>query len=102
ESIIPRDDLLDVYKSVDEAAGKCIHALPSQTTVIIFSLHGMGPNNSQEHFVPKIMDRVNRRFRGDQGVPDASAAQGQRSVMRMLREKVPARLQNAIAQAVPV
>ena len=102
DSIIPQDALLDVYKSVDEAAGKLINALPPQTTVIIFSLHGMGPNNSQEHFVPKIMDRVNRSFRGDQSVTDARTAQGQRSVMRMLREKVPARLQNAIAQAVPV
>src|SRR5262249_54770746 len=82
--------------------GELLDALPSQTTVIIFSLHGMGANNSQEHFVPRIMDRVNRKFRGDQDVADAPASAGQRSVMRMLREKVPARMQNAIGQAVPV
>ncbi len=102
EAIIPQNALLDVYRAVDEAVGQLLDALPSQTMVIIFSLHGMGLNNSQEHFVPRIMDRVNRRFRADQSETDAPAAQGQRSVMRMLREKVPARLQNAIAQAVPV
>jgi predicted AlkP superfamily phosphohydrolase/phosphomutase len=105
ESIIPHDALIDVYRAVDDAVGQLLGAMPDQTTVIIFALHGMGPNNSQEHFVPKIMDQVNGRFHGDRGqaVPtDAPAAQGQRSVMRMLRERVPARLQNAIAQAVPV
>ncbi len=105
ESIIPADALLDIYSAVDEAVGRLLDAMPKQATVIIFSLHGMGPNDSQEHFVPRIMDRLNRRFRDDRdhqvqgGEP---AAKGQRSVMRVLRERVPARLQNAIAQAVPV
>jgi hypothetical protein len=78
--------------------------------VVLFALHGMGPNISQEHFVPKILDRINATFdgpaaelaaRGAATAP-AAAAHAQRSLMRTLREQLPARLQNAIARAVPV
>ena len=56
--------------------------------------------------MPKIMDRVNAGFLGDHMVSVRNGARKvpsrQRSVMRMLREHLPARLQNAIARAVPV
>lgn len=96
--------LLDVYQAEDQAIGQILDSLRlDETEVIVFSLHGMGPNISQEHFMPKIMDQVNRRFRRfDRNTSVSLAPQRQRSVMRLLREKLPARLQNAIGQAVPV
>jgi hypothetical protein len=75
------------------------------TTVILFALHGMGRNTSQEHFMPDIMDRVNARFiTGDGAAEAGQPAQraGQRGLVRLLRERVPAGVQNAIARAVPV
>ena len=55
--------LLDVYRAVDRAVGEVFDVLKQRfATVMIFALHGMGRNTSQEHFMPKIMDRVNRRF----------------------------------------
>ncbi len=109
--------ILEVYEAVDEGIGEVLNAVPEDRTVIVFSLHGMGANTSQDHFVAAVMDRANELF----GMPgadggrlrrdrsDGSAGQGwfrrtpkQRSLMRRLRETVPAGVQNAIARAVPV
>lgn len=109
--------LLDVYQAVDAGIGEVLEAIPGDRTVIVFSLHGMGPNTSQEHFVPAVLDRANELFvtthaRG--GGPQPSRREPglarrlfrrsprQRSLMRRLRETVPPVVQNAIARAVPV
>jgi predicted AlkP superfamily phosphohydrolase/phosphomutase len=98
--------LLDVYRAVDDAVG---HLLDSpamkDVPVVLFALLGMGDNISQEHIVPKIVDRMNAAFAGatfSQESPDQPAHTGQRSMMRTLREKLPPGLQNTIARAVPV
>ena len=104
DSLVPHHALLDVYRSVDRSLGEILKGLSlDETTVVIFSLHGMESNTSQEHFVPMIMDRVNKKWASsnETGAP-SSCALRQRSPMRWLRENVPLRLQNAIAQAVPV
>ena len=63
ESEVLANALLDVYRALDKALGELLFAVHlKSTTVIIFALHGMGRNLSQEHFVPQLMDRVNRRF----------------------------------------
>ena len=101
---IPADALLDVYRAVDEALGEILDAPAlADAGVIVFSLHGMGPNTSQEHFVPQVMDRVNESFSGRRS-PGAGAS-GSRpppAIVRRLRERVPARIQSWIARAVPV
>ena len=66
--------------------------------MIVFSLHGMGPNTSQFHFLPEMLDRINVRF---DPPADGLAPRPQRSVMRLLRERLPATLQEAIARRVP-
>lgn len=98
--------LLSVYRAVDDAVGHLLDS-PSMRDahVVVFALHGMGDNISQEHFVPKIVDRINAAFAGQASTAtnDAPAKpHGQRSVMRTLRETIPAGVQNAIARAVPV
>ena len=95
------DALLDVYRAVDRAVGEVFDALDQRfRTVMLFALHGMGRNTSQEHFMPKIMDRINARFLTGEGV--GTAAPPRRGLVRLLREGVPAGVQNAIARAVPV
>jgi predicted AlkP superfamily phosphohydrolase/phosphomutase len=104
----PRDGngLLEVYRAVDRGIGELLEALPQDVgTVILFSLHGMGRNTSQDHFTPKVIDWVNSSFRGNSEKDKRSQRQPsvrQRSGMRLLRERVPAGLQNAVARAVPV
>jgi hypothetical protein len=97
--VVPPDALLDVYRSVDAALGELL-ASPSMTgaRLVVFALHGMGPNSSQEHFVAPVMDLVNARFTGGtNGLPKPAPA-----FVRWLRERTPARLQNVAARLVPV
>lgn len=98
--------LLSVYRAVDDAVGHLLDS-PSMrgAAVVLFALHGMGDNISQEHFVPKMVDRINAAFAGATVANEGAkpqAAHGQRSLMRTLRETIPAGVQNAIARAVPV
>jgi predicted AlkP superfamily phosphohydrolase/phosphomutase len=103
---IPAGALLDVYRAVDEALGEIL-AAPALADAgsIVFSLHGMGANTSQEHFVPRVMDLVNQGFPGRR--PESPGNHGRRGVappaiVRRLRERVPASIQNRVARLVPV
>ena len=92
------DTLIDVYRAVDQAIGTLLSAHTGQNVrVIVFSLHGMGPNNSQEHFVPKVLDRL---FSSPVADPAAHSVAPQRSLFRWLREKLPAQLQQGMARHV--
>jgi predicted AlkP superfamily phosphohydrolase/phosphomutase len=101
---IPAGALLAVYRAVDEALGAILEA-PSVAGagVIVFAIHGMGPNVSQEHFVPGVMDLVNAGFskRAPDG-PGNGNGKPPRGIVRRLRERVPAPIQNRIARLVPV
>jgi predicted AlkP superfamily phosphohydrolase/phosphomutase len=94
--------VLDVYRAVDGALGGVLEAVPRDATVIVFSLHGMGRNTSQEHFVPRLVQRLNAAFDGASGGAAGAAPPADRGVVRWLRGRVPASVQNAIARAVPV
>jgi predicted AlkP superfamily phosphohydrolase/phosphomutase len=101
---VPEGALLDVYRAVDRAVGELVATFRNHhARIVLFALHGMDTNVSQEHFVPRIMDRINKRFRGADTSSDGSGApKGQRSIMRLLRERLPDPIQNFIGHAVPV
>lgn len=91
--------LLDVHRALDREIGEILAGVDLRTTtVIVFSLHGMEPNPSQLHFFPRLLDRINSAF-----LPAAEGPRPrpQRSLMRVLRERLPGRLQEAIARRVP-
>ena len=94
--------LLEVYQAVDAALGRVLAAIDTtQVRVLLFSLHGMEANRSQEHLVMPAMQRINLGAgRGEAGT--GARGRGQRSLMRVLRNRLPAHLQNSIAQIVPV
>ncbi|WP_089724582.1 alkaline phosphatase family protein [Candidatus Thiosymbion oneisti] len=101
-SAAPTDALLDVYRSIDRALGAILEAVDTATTqVILFSLHGMQANTSQEHFVAPVMQRINSLY-ARRTLPGGPKPARQRSLMRLLRDHLPARLQHAVAQGVPV
>jgi predicted AlkP superfamily phosphohydrolase/phosphomutase len=99
---VPRGGLLDVYQAVDRGVGTALEGIDlDTTTVVVFSLHGMGPNFSQQHFVRRAMDRINASFRSEGLTRDDSPAR-QGGLIRALRESIPASLQHAVARSVPV
>ena len=99
---VPPGALLEVYQAVDAGVGAVLEGVDTgTTTVVVFALHGMGHNFSQEHFVRRAMDRVNASFRGRGPAPDDPPPR-QRGLIRVLRESIPAPVQHAIARSVPV
>jgi predicted AlkP superfamily phosphohydrolase/phosphomutase len=100
----PDGALLECYQAVDRAIGDIMQiGLDGKTVLVVFSVHGMGENRSQEHFTRAIMDRLNERFAARVGNHVlATTTSRPRSVMRVLRERLPARLQHAIGRAVPL
>jgi predicted AlkP superfamily phosphohydrolase/phosphomutase len=99
---VPREALLEVYRAVDAAVGKLLEGVDTATTTVgVFSLHGMGFNFSQEHFVRRAMDRINASF-GMNGAAKDDPPSPQRGFIRALRESIPPSLQHAVARGVPV
>jgi predicted AlkP superfamily phosphohydrolase/phosphomutase len=50
--------LRDVYASCDAAVGQLVEAAGDRVTVLVFSLHGMGPNLSRVDVLPAMLQRI--------------------------------------------
>ena len=90
-----RNALKDIYRSVDEALGRIIQALPNDTDVIVLSPTGMGPNTSRSHLLPAMLDAV---------LADAAAEHRQSpagSSLWQIRSAIPANVRSWIAHALP-
>jgi predicted AlkP superfamily phosphohydrolase/phosphomutase len=98
----PANSVLDVYRAVDQSLGLMLDAIDlSETTVMLFSLHGMGANDSKNYFIQDFMDRVNMGFAEHEPRLFGAARPRQRSIVRGLREHLPASMQTMIANSVP-
>jgi len=88
--------LLAVYEAQDRALGHILDkARDANTTVVLFSLHSMVPNWSQEHFLDGIMAQLTNAWAVRQGYPPRPPAKP--TVMAQLRAAVPARVQFSLA-----
>ncbi|MFH1680764.1 MAG: alkaline phosphatase family protein [Candidatus Eisenbacteria bacterium] len=85
-----------VYAALDEAIGVLVEAAGSGTTVLVFSLHGMGPNNSREILFPEMLRRVLHRSRVSAAGPPP------RSRLVRLRDAVPIELRRAVKSRFPL
>jgi len=103
---VPEHALLDCYQAVDRALGDIVQlCLDANTVLVVFSVAGMGPDTSQDHFTRAIMDRLNQRvehFDAQSALNPLAAIRRPRSVMRVLRQHLPPGLQHAIGRAVPL
>lgn len=94
--------MLEVHRALDREVGALIEAIDlRETSVIVFSLLGMGPNHSQMHLVHPVIERINAEFVAREGPPSAGRHRPKRGLMRLLRERLPAPLQERVALAVP-
>ncbi|HLA11745.1 MAG TPA: alkaline phosphatase family protein [Pyrinomonadaceae bacterium] len=98
---IPANALTEVYEAVDQAVGHILDGADMEkVTAIVFSVHGMRQNFTQEHFVLPMMERINAAFERE-GTFVATTPETRRNPMRLLREAVPGQLQYMVAKAVP-
>ncbi len=91
--------LLEVYRELDRALGRLLASDPLRyATVMVFALHGMGPNYSQDHFTPLILRRLSndRRIRE---APRFSSSLG--NLLSIFRKGVPPQLRGFISRSLP-
>jgi predicted AlkP superfamily phosphohydrolase/phosphomutase len=96
------DVMLEIHRAVDREVGALIEMVDLRnTTVIVFSLHGMEANHSQMHLVRPVIERINAAFLAPDGNAPAGRPRTKRSLMGLARERLPPQLQERVAHAVP-
>jgi predicted AlkP superfamily phosphohydrolase/phosphomutase len=85
--------LVDVYRACDAAVGRIVRAAGDDATVLVFSLHGMGPNPCRTDLLPEMLSRVLA------GGPPASA--GRPGLAKRLRAAVPERWRHEVKRRLP-
>lgn len=95
-SAMPENALLDVYQAFDEKLAELLqHMASEETAVVVYSLHGMRENNAQNHFLPEILRRLNKRYLEEELTQETTRPR--LGVMSFLRNRVPAKLQYYLA-----
>lgn len=90
------DALLAVYEAQDRALARLVDkAAGENVTIILFSLHGMVPNWSQEHLAGQVMERLSEAWHVNRG--GAPRPPRKKNIMTRIRAAVPARIQYSLA-----
>jgi predicted AlkP superfamily phosphohydrolase/phosphomutase len=88
--------LKDIYIACDAAVGQLVEAAGDGKTILVFSLHGMGPNTSRADLLPAMLDRILS--------PDASPARRSQhsSQLRRLLGFIPPEWRHAVKLRLPL
>jgi hypothetical protein len=82
--------LRDVYVACDRGLGRLLAAAPAGTRVMVFALHGMGPNNNRTELLPVMLERILGERRSRKLAP-----------LKWLRELVPASVRHVVKRSLP-
>jgi predicted AlkP superfamily phosphohydrolase/phosphomutase len=103
-----RSALRDVYTALDRAIGELLSNVDEDTTVLLVSGDGMGPNYSGSHVLGHLLARMGLLHDAQLGVaaavPDGAAApvsvrpQGRRDLLSTLRGMIPRNLRAAVSR----
>jgi hypothetical protein len=91
--------MLAVYAETDRQLGRVMAALQleeTDTSLLVFALHGMEPNRAQDHFLPEILSRLNRLYLGQP--PNGYDKPAALNVTAFLRHALPPTLQYRAAR----
>jgi predicted AlkP superfamily phosphohydrolase/phosphomutase len=82
----------DCYASADEALGRVLDAAPADARVIVFALHGMGPNDGWYEILPRLVAHIHH---GGGGAP------AKPGLLYRLRQALPWRLVRQVTRRIP-
>lgn len=91
-------ELVRIYQAVDKAVGAMVTQAGPEADIVLFALHGMGPNTTQSHLLSRFTQRAVAAFRGRPAPPEDADAPG---LVRWLRQNIPPGLQLMIAEQTP-
>lgn len=89
--------LHDTYVACDRALGRLVEAAGADVDVLVFSLHGMGPNTSRNEVLPSLLARVL-----NDGEPKGAPTSPDKSVLAALRRQVPLAWRNTLTRRLPI
>lgn len=89
--------LTDAYIAVDQAIGRILEALPSDSVFMVLSPSGMGQNSSRSHLLPGMLDAV----LSERSPEESSNQRGGGNSLWRLRAAVPRSLRAWVARALP-
>jgi predicted AlkP superfamily phosphohydrolase/phosphomutase len=95
--------LRDVYAAIDASIGEILQSVDDDTTVVVMSVDGMGPNYSATHFMPEFLHRQDLFFSNTvgRGQTPGRAALPRKSVLRRIREAIPLPVRQSVTRCMP-
>ena len=82
----------DAYASADEALGRVLDAAPDDARVVVFALHGMGPNDGWYEILPRLIEQIHR---------GGGAAPARPGLLFRLRQALPWRMVRQVTRRIP-
>jgi len=90
-----RDRLKKIYTACDRAVGQLVTTAPKNTNVLIFSLHGMGPNTSRTEVMNEMIERIMEK-RSDSPIINKKT-----DAIQRLREAIPLAFRSKVKDSLP-
>lgn len=82
----------DAFASADESLGRLLEAAPRDARIVVFALHGMGPNDGWYEMLPRVVEKIHR---GEGGTP------AKPGLLFRLRQALPWRLVRQVTRRIP-
>ncbi len=82
----------DCYTSADDALGRVLAAAPPEARVVVFGLHGMGPNDGWYEILPRLLEHIHR---------GGGAAAPKRGALFRLKQALPWTLVRQVTRRIP-
>ena len=89
--------LTDAYVAVDQAIGRILETLPSDTVFMVLSPSGMGQSSSRSHLLPGMLDAV----LSEKPLEESLVKRGRGNSLWRLRAAVPRGLRAWVARTLP-
>jgi predicted AlkP superfamily phosphohydrolase/phosphomutase len=96
-----RDTIESIYRAVDQQVGELVDLAGSETRCLVFSGHGMGPIWHASWNLQEILDRLGFGKPGVNAAPGREQTGARVNPWRLLKMKVPGRLQYAVKAMLP-
>jgi predicted AlkP superfamily phosphohydrolase/phosphomutase len=88
--------LRSVYRSCDQAIGRLLDAAPADAQILVFALHGMGPNDSRHALLPEMLELI----LAEGSAPPAALGSARRLLQRS-RQAVPLEWRSGFKRRLP-
>ena len=104
-SVGARHLVREIYAAMDEAIGEMVASVDDDTTVIVMSVDGMGPNYSGSHLIPDLLNKLGLFFSSSvgrvHGRAYGRAVPHGKSLLRKLRAAIPIEVRQSLTRCLP-